>query len=139
MREYLGRSGNFVYFINLDTNECRVFNKFGKLEKSTSGLLGYAESKSFVAIDILSILGDPMVAMCEVYLAGYKCSVPLGYMEVLNRVSGRLPLFECAVYRIVHPEGVLQVLFPCKPGMLSGKTLEDLLGVPLVWTPLVRG
>lgn len=136
MREYLGRSGNIVYLINLDTNECESFNKFGKMEGKTTGILGYAGSKSLVEIDILSLIGDPVMSICEIYFNGYKGTVPIGYSEVLSRLSGKLSLVDPVIYRVVHPEGVMQILLPCRKGKLINKELEQLLGMSIVWSSL---
>lgn len=133
MREFLGRKGNLVYLINLDTNESAVFNKFGSQESLTTGVLGYADIKYPVEIDLLSLLGDPMTNMCEVYLVGKKGVIPLCYTTVLARLSGRLSLEEPVVYRIVHSQQVMQVLLPVRKGTLTPEKLATMLGVSISW------
>lgn len=136
MREYLGRKGNFVYLINLDTNECAVFNMFGKMETMTSGKLGYVEAMSTVEIDILSIIGDPLMSFCEIYFNGQKGSIPLSYSNVLSKLAKHISLQDPIVYRVVHPEGVMQVLLPCKKNTLSHSEICNLLNNSISWNPL---
>lgn len=142
MREYLGKTGNAMYLINLDTNECRVFNKFGRLEKSMTGFLGYAECMSLTEIDILSVIGDPVMDICEVYIDGFKGTVSMGYNNLLSSLfsdqSRSKYLVDLLLYRIVHPEGVMQLLLPCKKGVVSRNFIEGQCKGHVVWTPLLR-
>lgn len=136
MREYLGRSGNLVYLGNLDFDECRVFNRFGKLERRASGVIGYAESRSRVEVDLLSIIGDTMMNMSEVYLDGRKATVGLSFSGVIARLGGKLELEDSNVYRIVHEDGFIQVVLPLKKGKQGIVEIEKAMGTTLNWEKL---
>lgn len=135
MREYLCKVGKTIYLVNLDIDEGYIFNSFGDPQGISTGKLAYINAISRTEVDLISFLGEIMVGKSEIYFNGEIGVVNMDYMSAYQKMKDVLPKADYLVYRVKHEEGAIQVLIPCKKGMLSKSDIENVLGT-LKWSKL---
>ena len=132
-REFLGINGKLVYGISLDSNECVVFDRFGKAVGRKTGIIGYSESKTIREVNILSVIGDAVNTSSEVFFDGMVAVVPENYVRVVQVLRQFVVLENPLAYRILYEVGVMQVVLFCRKGPLSLDGIASILGLKLVW------
>lgn len=135
MREYLCKVGRSIHLVNLDTDEGYTFNSFGDPLSLSSGKLAYASSMSRLEVDLLSVLGESCINVCEIYFQGEIGVVNTNYMSAYQKLKDIIPKADYLVYRVKHVEGAIQILVPCKKNMLSKLDIENTLGT-VKWSKL---
>lgn len=132
MEEYLAIKGNTHYLANIDFDEAMCFDAFGNSQGSVTGKYAILNSISRTEIDILSVLGDQISGVCDVYFSGVSGTVSRSAFDVARGASKKMPLVSHRIYRVKRDDlspGVRQLLIPIKKNSISISDLMLQLGV----------
>lgn len=135
MSDFIGKSGNKIYIMNDTFREGYCFNSFGegidRLDYSMSIVL----SKYINKVELISIIGEPNLNICEIYYNGKVAVVNKKYLDVYyilrcNEISEVfVPL------RVVHDTCAIQVLIPFRYKSIDVSYIENKLG-KLSWSTI---
>lgn len=114
MREYLCVSGNTHYILSPDTGEARMFTDMGV----DRGSIPYPSAVTLAGkypkeIQIISILGESLKEVCEVFYKGKGMVVNENYLNVYSKLS-KLPKVSHLVYKVKHSSTVSQIILPIR-------------------------
>ena len=132
--DLLGICGNQFIVISIDTGEAIKFGDLGGFN-SDMGSCGAAilQSKSFIKVDFLSLLGDSD-DICEIYFKKRRLVVNKQYMDVVKLLPKGENLASPVLFRIGKREGfpgVQQVIYAYKRDCISHETISNCLGLPV--------
>lgn len=119
MNEYIGKSGRITYIVSRESEEACSFNSFG--EKIEMVDVGYAivSSKFYEPVDILSVLGEPVTPVCEIYFNNEVAVVKGNYFDVYHKLKDLSLMMNSIPLRIPHESNVMQLLIPYRKGAIS--------------------
>lgn len=135
--EFVGVAKNRTYIVSKDMDEAASFDSYGVMENLMSSVSAIALCSYLKPTDIVSIIGDPTLDMCEIYYNGYVSLVEKGYLETYHCISDVSKCEVALPLRINHEnEYVMQLLIPFKKGVISRKYIEDCLCCSINWSSL---
>lgn len=125
MKEFIGKSGSNIYLVSKDTDEACRFNSYGEKQEDISISMAIISSKYFEPVDILSIVGEPSISICEVYFNGNVAVVNANYFEVYSKLREITLMDSVVPLRIVHENNAMQVLLPYKKNCINIKFINN--------------
>ena len=127
--QYLGRRGNYYYLLDEDSNEAYSFDSFVESVNSLPYLDARIKINNTISrVELVSILGEPLSRVCEVYFNGYTAQVPKGYKDVYSILVNALNLHTRVFFRINRSTSQ-QIILATKQESTSRETLGALLGI----------
>lgn len=132
MQEYLATKGNTHYLINVDYDEAMTFDCFGNCQGSVIGKFAILNSISRTEVNILSVIGDQVSGICNVYFDGYEGTVGRSAFDVARDASKNLQVATYRIYRVKRDDlfpGIRQLLIPIQKDSIPVDALFKQLGV----------
>ena len=132
MQEFLATKGNIHYLINIDYDEAMSFDCFGNCQGSVTGKYAVLNSISRTEVNILSVIGDQISGVCNVYFDGYEGTVGRSAFDVARDASKKLQVATYRTYRVQRDDlspGIRQLLIPIKKDTIPADGVFAQLGV----------
>lgn len=132
VQEYLATKGNVHYLINVDYDEAMSFDSFGNCQGEVSGKFAVFNSISRTEVNILSVIGDQISGICNVYYNGYEGTVSRSAFDVARDASKKLQVASYRIYRVKRDDlspGIRQLLIPLKKDSAPVDSIFSQLGV----------
>lgn len=130
-KEYLALKGSNYYIIDWETDEGYIFSDFGKSIGSVNSRYVASICKTLIPVNILSILSDTNLNMCEVYFQGKRAIIPEKGMSVYRKLQAKpFPKETFVAFRVSRSEcaGLTQILIPFKEGLVTHDMISSVCG-----------
>ena len=128
--QYIGIRGNTYYLMDKNSNEASAFNSLGAAINSCSADLVFIETRgNCFEVDILSILGEQGLGVCEVFFKGKTYTINAPFLDVYAKLNKHLSRYNHIIYSIKHTTKVKQLLIPLLKNSLSDEELKSLLKI----------
>lgn len=135
--EYLGVAKGKTYIISKDSGEACSFSSFGEFCDMMSDVSAIASCSYLKPIELVSIVGDPSVEMCEILFKGYTALVGGSCSRVYFALRDPILCESALAMRVSHiEEYAIQMVIPFRVGVIDRDYIEGRLGTKLDWSEL---
>lgn len=137
MCELIGKSGKDIYIMSKSSKEACKFNSYGECVGRVELSIALLSSKYTEPVDVVSIIGEPGLNMCELYYNSSVSVIRHDYFSVYNALKDVSLMLSILPLRVVYEGNAIQLLIPFRKGSISREYIENRIS-GLIWENLSK-